>query len=149
MAEKVVSDPFLKIKIKEYLWINRLKFYSVCFYCITKSRITKIYGDKPFAFTSSPCFNFYTIFKEEQNKNSSRYSYVLTRVKKYKMLASAWMYKSSIQEFKYNNISCNNNNVIITISGHIEKHDTIKTVYSGIFRHNQGYLAIFSHVQTY
>ena len=104
---------------------------------------------KPFAFTSSPCFNFYTIFKEEQNKNSSRYSYVLTRVKKYKMLANAWMYKSSIQGFKYNNISCNNNNVIITISGHIEKHDTIKTVYSGIFRHNQGYLAIFSHVQTY
>ena len=111
--------------------------------------LPKYMETKPFAFTSSPCFNFYTIFKEEQNKNSSRYSYVLTRVKKYKMLASAWMYKSSIQEFKYNNISCNNNNVIITISGHIEKHDTIKTVYSGIFMHNQGYLAIFSHVQTY
>ena len=34
------------------------------------------------------------------------------------------------------------------MSQHIEKTDS-KKVYSGIFRHNQGYLVIFSHVEAY
>ena len=59
------------------------------------------------------------------------------------------MYKSSRQDFYYNNISCNSNSVIATISRHIENPDIVRTVYSGIFRHIQGHSAIFSHAQAY
>ena len=58
------------------------------------------------------------------------------------------MYKLSRQEFYYNNISYNND-VIITISRHIEYPGIVRTVYSGILRHIQGHSAIFSHLQAY
>ena len=34
MVEKLVPDPFLKNENREYLWINSLTFYKVCFYCM-------------------------------------------------------------------------------------------------------------------
>ena len=34
VVEKLVSDSFLKNKNWAYLWINCLKFYTVCFYCM-------------------------------------------------------------------------------------------------------------------
>ena len=43
----------------------------------------------------------------------------------------------------------NNNNVIITISQHIETPGIVRTVYSGFFKHIQVHSAIFSHVQAY
>ena len=38
LVEKLVSDPFIKNQNWAYLWINSLKYYEVCFYCMTKSR---------------------------------------------------------------------------------------------------------------
>ena len=40
MVEKLVPDPFIKIKILAYLWIDSIKCYKVCFYCMFKSRST-------------------------------------------------------------------------------------------------------------
>ena len=59
------------------------------------------------------------------------------------------MYKLNTQEFSYNKISYNNNNIIITISQHIENAGTVSTVYSDIFTHIQGHSAISIHVQAY
>ena len=40
---ELVPDPFPKNQKWAYFWINSLKFYTVCFYFISKSRTTKIY----------------------------------------------------------------------------------------------------------
>ena len=40
--EKLVPDPFIKTQNSAYLWINSLKYYTVCFYCMSKWRYTKI-----------------------------------------------------------------------------------------------------------
>ena len=42
-VEKLASDPFQKKENGEYLWINILKFYTACFYCMSKSRTTKVF----------------------------------------------------------------------------------------------------------
>ena len=34
VVEKLVPDHFLKNQNWAYLWINSLKFYTVCFYCM-------------------------------------------------------------------------------------------------------------------
>ena len=34
VVEKLFTDPFLKNQNWVYLWINNLKFYTVCFYCM-------------------------------------------------------------------------------------------------------------------
>ena len=34
VVEKLFTDPFLKNQNWIYLWINNLKFYTVCFYCM-------------------------------------------------------------------------------------------------------------------
>ena len=52
LVEKLVLDSFLKNQNWAYLWINSLNFYTVCFYCRSKSRTTKIF---------LPHFNFYLI----------------------------------------------------------------------------------------
>ena len=52
------------------------------------------------------------------------------------------------QKFNYNNISYNNN-IVIIISRHIENSGIVKTVYSGIFRHIEEHSVIFSHAQAY
>ena len=57
------------------------------------------------------------------------------------------MYKSSRQKFEYNNISDNNDNVIITMLWHIENPGIVRTIYSVIFSHIYGNSPIFSHVQ--
>ena len=41
MVEKPVPDPFLKNQNWVYLRINSLKFSTVCFYCLSKSRTTR------------------------------------------------------------------------------------------------------------
>ena len=61
------------------------------------------------------------------------------------------MYKSSRQEFEYNNISYNNNNVIITISQDIMRTlallEQFVQVFSCTFTDIQQYSAIFRHVE--
>ena len=46
MVEKLVSDPFLKNENWAYLGINSLKFYTVCFYSIASSGLSKYIGTK-------------------------------------------------------------------------------------------------------
>ena len=41
---KLVPEPFLKNENWAYLWINSLKFYTVCFYYTAKSRTIKMYS---------------------------------------------------------------------------------------------------------
>ena len=43
LVEKLVPDPFLKNQNWEYLWINNLKCYKLCFYCTSKLRSPNIY----------------------------------------------------------------------------------------------------------
>ena len=53
--EKLVPSPFLKNQNWGYLWMNDLKFYSVCFYYMFKSSAIKIYKtevQRPLVFTS-------------------------------------------------------------------------------------------------
>ena len=39
--EILVPNPFLKHQNWAYLWINSLKFCTICFYCMSKLRTTK------------------------------------------------------------------------------------------------------------
>ena len=58
MVEKLFLDPSLKSQNWVYFWINSLKFYTVCFYCMpnwglskyieTKLRVICFYLDKAF-----------------------------------------------------------------------------------------------------
>ena len=41
LVEKVVLDRFLKNQNSADLWINSLKFYTACFFCMSKSKIIK------------------------------------------------------------------------------------------------------------
>ena len=41
MVEKLVLDRFLKNQNCAYLWINSLKFYAVCFYCMSSWGLSK------------------------------------------------------------------------------------------------------------
>ena len=41
VVEKLVRKPFLKNQNWAYLWVNSLKFYTVCFYCIASWGLSK------------------------------------------------------------------------------------------------------------
>ena len=41
MVEKLVPEPFLKNQNWAHHWINSLKFYTVCFYCMTSWGLSK------------------------------------------------------------------------------------------------------------
>ena len=41
VTEKLFPDTFLKKKNWAYLWINSLKFYTVCFYCMPSWGLSK------------------------------------------------------------------------------------------------------------
>ena len=41
MAEKLFPDSVLKNQNWAYLWINSLKFYTVCFYCMPSRGLSK------------------------------------------------------------------------------------------------------------
>ena len=41
MLGKPVPDPFIKNQNWAYIWTKGLKFYTVCFYCMSKQRISK------------------------------------------------------------------------------------------------------------
>ena len=43
VMEKLPPDPFVKNQNCVYLWISSLKFYTVCFYFMSKLRTIKIY----------------------------------------------------------------------------------------------------------
>ena len=43
VVENLVPETFRKNQNSVYLWINSLKYYNVCFYCLSKLRSTKIY----------------------------------------------------------------------------------------------------------
>ena len=45
-VEKLVPDPFLENWNWAYIWINSLKFYTVCFYCISSWGLSKYIGTK-------------------------------------------------------------------------------------------------------
>ena len=69
-VEKLFPDSFLKNQNWAYLWINCLKFYTVCFYCMPSEDYRNIlklnWG--PLAFTS------YIKFFLKKNKKRSRTS---------------------------------------------------------------------------
>ena len=46
MVKKLVPDPFLKNWNWAYLWINSLKFYTVCFYCMASWGLSKYIDTK-------------------------------------------------------------------------------------------------------
>ena len=41
MVEKLFPDPFIKNQNWAYLWINSLKFYIVCLYCMPSCGLSK------------------------------------------------------------------------------------------------------------
>ena len=57
VLKKLFPDPFLKNQNLACLWINSLKFYTVCFYCIRQVRAIKLkLICRPLAFTSHKAF---------------------------------------------------------------------------------------------
>ena len=65
MVEKLFPDPFLKNQNSAYLWINNLKFYTVCFYCMTSKGLSEYIETK----LQTTCLYLYTTFL----KNKKRY----------------------------------------------------------------------------
>ena len=57
-CEQVLPGPFLKNRHWAYLWINSLKFYLVCFYCMASWGLLIIWklSCRPFVFTSNRNF---------------------------------------------------------------------------------------------
>ena len=53
MVDKLVPDPFLKTENWAYLWINSLKFYTVCFYYMASWWLSKYIETK----LHSTCFH--------------------------------------------------------------------------------------------
>ena len=41
VVKKLFPDPFLKTQNWAYIWVNSLKFYTVCFYCMSRWRLSK------------------------------------------------------------------------------------------------------------
>ena len=39
--ERLFPDPFLKTQNQAYLWFNRLKFYTICFYLMQSCGLSK------------------------------------------------------------------------------------------------------------
>ena len=56
--EKQVSDLFLKNENWAYLWINSLKFYAVCFYCMASWGLSKYIETK----LQTTCFHLILSF---------------------------------------------------------------------------------------
>ena len=81
MMEKLFPDPFLNTRNWAYIWINSLRFYAVCFYCIPSWGISKYIKIKLQAtcfyliwsffkkqrefWNYSPCLIFWMIFEEK------------------------------------------------------------------------------------
>ena len=79
--EKLFPDPFLNTRNWAYIWINSLRFYAVCFYCMPSWGISKYIKIKLQAtcfyliwsffkkqrefWNYSPCFIFWMIFEEK------------------------------------------------------------------------------------
>ena len=47
VVEKLFPDPFLKNQNWACLWINSLKFYTICFYCMPSWGLSKDINAKP------------------------------------------------------------------------------------------------------
>ena len=46
VVEKLLPDSFLKNWNWAYLWINNVKFYTICFYCVPSWRLSKHFETK-------------------------------------------------------------------------------------------------------
>ena len=63
MVDKLFPELFLKNKNWAYLWINILKFYTVCFYCMRSWRLSKYIKAK----LQTTCFYLIkSIFEKEK-----------------------------------------------------------------------------------
>ena len=82
MVEKLFPDPFLKTQNQVYLWVNNLKFYTVCFYCMLGSGLSKYIETK----LQTTCF--YLIRSFFKNKKRSGTSFPVS--------FSAWFLKKNI-----------------------------------------------------
>ena len=58
MVEKLFPDPFLKNQNWVYLWINSLKFYALCFYCMLIWGLSKYIENN----LQTTCFTLYKAF---------------------------------------------------------------------------------------
>ena len=66
-------------------------------------------------------------------------------LKTWKLVKVPGLYKLNRQEFEHNNISCNNNNVLVTISRHIESPSIVSIVRT-LFRYFQAYSGATSNI---
>ena len=60
LLDKLVLDPFLKNKNWPHLWVNGLKFYTVCFYCMARWGLSKYIKTK----LKTICFTSYSAFQK-------------------------------------------------------------------------------------
>ena len=62
MVEKLFPDPFVKNQNRGYLWINSLKFNTVCFQCMPSSGLPKYFQAK----LQTTCFYLIQRFSKKQ-----------------------------------------------------------------------------------
>ena len=65
VVEKLVPDPFLKNWNWAYLWINSLRFYTVCFYCMSRWGLLKCIETK----LQNICLCLILIFFKKQKRS--------------------------------------------------------------------------------
>ena len=63
VVEKLFPDPLLKNLNWSYLWINSLKFYKVCFYCMPSWQLLKYIETK----LETYCFNLIWSFSKKRD----------------------------------------------------------------------------------
>ena len=67
MVEKLFLDPFIKNQNWAYLWINWLKFYTVCFYCMSCWGLSKYIETR----LQTTCFYSYKAFLKNKKKSGT------------------------------------------------------------------------------
>ena len=68
VVEELFPDPFLKNRNLAYLWINSLKFYIVCFYCMPSWGLSKYIETK----LQTNCFYLiWSFFKKQKMPGTS------------------------------------------------------------------------------
>ena len=70
MVKKLFPDPFLKNRNWGYLWINSLKFYTVCFDCMPSWGSSKYIGTK----LQTSCFYSYKTFLKIKKRSGTSLS---------------------------------------------------------------------------
>ena len=67
MLEKLFPDPFLKNQNWEYLWMNSLKFYTVCFYCMPSRGLSQYIETK----LQTTSFTLYKAFSKNKKETGT------------------------------------------------------------------------------